>query len=200
MKRNVKLAVVLLIAGLAVASCGPKKNIIEQAKADAEEFKATLPSNYVILAECIDSVVQKIYYTNVITNDYSADCHPDLENDDIAFLKVYDLQTKRIYNVDSIEGYYNAEICNAVEFGVPFHYFKDNKLFIAIPVCREGSNLYYIDVLTDEWVKLDGSGSVYDVSVKENQLVYKKSSVLNDEEDVPTCDYMYTTNEYTIDI
>ena len=186
----VVVVVVALVVGAILFLSGTGNRSIEKYRAEAEKFKSELPKSYVVLAECIDSAAQKIYYTNVVTDSYGMAGYPP---DSIPFINVYDLNTQK---TTSITSHFESEY--ELWFGVSFYYYKNEKLFIAAPDCRDGSNLYYVNIYTDEVECLDNSCMITKVRVEGDKIIYTKAIQLNDTEFL--CDREWGYKDYTIQI
>lgn len=195
-----------------------KERTLEEMKQDAEKFKSELPESYVVLGECIDSLVQKVYFTNRVSpwddcylswQDYLDDIDDNVypksllalqaKDTSATFIKVYNLQSKDTSYIDFSKLYNDCRF-DDYQAGIRFSYCAKGKLFFSVPACREGSVLYCINVYSDEVSIIDDSGCVRDVRVEGNKLVYSKGIVTNMDEDVCCADYQWVKKDFSIDM
>lgn len=212
---------ILVLAGLTMVSCGTKKRTLEDYKQEAEKFKSELPESYVVLGECIDSLVQKVYYTNRVSpvenaepwqynlDEFTDTKYPKQLLELIAkdttdtFIKVYNIQTGDTTDID-FSKFSNVYGCgdkfDYLQCGIRFSYYANGKLFFSVPESRYGSSIYFINVYSDEVNKIIDSECVTNIRIEGNKLVYTNSSVTNDDEAEFSCDYHWATKDYTIDL
>lgn len=208
MKTTIKLMAAFLFAGLVMASCGtkaPKERTLEDYQKEAEAFKSGLPESYVVLGECIDSSVQKVYVANNLWEYYKN--FDDFEDFyDTTYLIVYNLQTQK---KDTLMDFETVRI-NSMGF-IDFYHLENGKLFFSVNSYRCGSYLSYIDINTDviTRIPMDGEyGICYDsdenripkIYVKDGILYYSKWSIINEDEAECTADIIYAEKEYSIHI
>ena len=213
--KKTKLIAIFLFAGLLVASCGtivPEERTLEEYQKEAEAFKRELPESYVVLGECIDTLIQKIYYTNRISPWEQADpWQYSLENINDSryskrlleliakdttetFIKVYDLHTDDTSDIDL------SEIGWCTEYGISFSYYANGKLYFSVPGTRYGSSLYYINVFSDEVSCIVDGGCVTNIRVEGNKIIYKNGLISNENEAEFTSDYNWVIKEFSIDL
>ncbi|MCR4812043.1 MAG: hypothetical protein K5867_05545 [Bacteroidales bacterium] len=228
MKSTLKIASILLTIGILMVSCGGGNGEKKMLKA-AENFKRELPESYVILGECMDSLVQKIYYTNRVSPTDDANmCWQD-NLDDITdtkypkslleliakdtaetFIKVYDLQTKETKDIDLSkftkkdgDGFV-VDAFDMYGYGVRFSHYANGKLYLSVPASRLGSNIYCINVYSDEISCVDRDASSQNVRIEGGKLVYSKYVCTNDDEidyvNKFECDRIWATKDFTIDL
>ena len=176
-----------------------KVSTLEQIKQECEKYKSELPDSYVVLGECVDSVVQKIYFANSVWYYYKNKNNDDFE--DTTFLIVYDFQTKETDTLMKFE----TSMYDWTGF-IDFFYLENRKLFFSETTYRLGSHLSYIDVYTDNITELVDYGIINDengvseIHVKDGRLYYTKKSCINEEDTEFECDKKYAYKEYSIHI
>lgn len=188
-----------------MTSCGTgiKESTVVDYAQEAEKFKSELPESYVVLGECIDSLVQKIYIANNLW-DYYKDKDHDFY--DSTYLVVYNLQTQK---KDTLMTFESVRM-NDMGF-IDFYHLENGKLFFSVNSYRGGSALYYIDVYTDviTQIPMDGEyGICYDsdenripkIYVKDGILYYSKWCCINEDEAECLADKVYGEKEYSIHI
>ena len=203
MKSVFRPIAIALFVGAILASCGTTERTLEELKQEADNFKRELPESYVVIGECIDTLVQKIYIANNLW-DYYKDKGDDFY--DTTYLVVYNLQTQK---KDTLMTFNSARY---VSMGfIDFYHCENGKLFFSVNSERYGSCLSYIDINTDviTRIPMDGAyGICYDsdenripkIYVKDGVLYYSKWSLINEEEAECLADKIYAEKEYSIHI
>lgn len=219
MKRTMKFATIALFVGAIMVSCGSKERTLEDYQKEAAVFKSGLPESYVVLGECIDTLVQKVYYTNRVSpwEDANEFWQYNLDRVDNSrypkklleliaqdtsdtFIKVYNLQTGDTSNIDfskldNLEG----DKFDDFQLGVCFSHYANGKLFFSVPESRYGGSIYYINVYSDDVNYLVGNG-VTNVRVENNKIVYHNEIVTNEDDAQCTADYNWASKDFTIDL
>lgn len=198
MKSIIKLIANALCVGAIMASCGTKERTLEDYHKEAEVFKSGLPESYVVLGECIDTLVQKIYYTNRVSP--WEECYPwqeelDEINDDMyprrvlelqrkdntpTFIKVYNINTHDTTDVDlsKFNGAYGS-VFDDGQIGIRFKHYANGKLYISVPEARDGCGLYCINVYSDEMTLLCGGKNFH---IEGDKIVYSTTICVNPED------------------
>lgn len=219
--------VLLIIAGVVVvprlSSDTPvaKERTLEEIKREAEKFKRELPESYVVLGECIDSLVQKVYYTNRVSPwddvnelwqsyiddfNYIKDTRYSRKKLELiakdtsdTFIKVYNLQTGDTSDIDLSRASSEYGRFDDYQCGIRFSHYAKGRLYFSVPESRYGGNIYCINVYTDEVSKIVDGGCVTNIRVEGDKLVYTNSIVANENEAECTADYDWVTQDFSFD-
>lgn len=195
MKRTIKIAAFLLVAGVAVAWSGTNDRTPEPNRQEAGSVTGNTKP-YVILAEYNDAKGMKLYMANNLRKDYM----DDVDFFDTTYLIVFNMQTKK---KDTLATFESASFVGSGF--IDFYHFEKGKLYFTETAYRGGNFLSYVNVNTDK-VKLVDSGIETDengeskIRVENGVIYYSKWICINENEAQYECDKEYVSKKYSIRI